>query len=311
VTGVVDELLFTPGEAVAGDQPLVRLEDSEQRVAVERARIALGHARATLERSQALAQSKTISDVTLADADMAARLAEVELRSAEIALERRTVSAPFAGVTGLTDISVGDLVTTSTEITTLDDLSTVRVGFEVPERWAGRITQGQAITATAQGLPGSEFPGRIIGIDNRVDETTRTLKLDAELRNEGKALKAGMAIRVALLFETDRELSVPSLAVQWDRYGSYVWKVADGAARRAEIAILRRQSGWVVVQGDVEAGDQVVVEGVQRLREMAKVIIVDQTPAIVDGDAPAGNQSGPADAAPAVSGAGVTAGTRS
>jgi RND family efflux transporter MFP subunit len=288
---------------------LLRLEDDEERVADDKARVELRHAEATLERSRALADSKTISDAALLEAQTAAELAAIEVRSAEIALQRRTVRAPFAGITGLTDISVGDLVTPTTAITRLDDLSTVRVGFEVPERWAGRIEPGHPITATAPGLVGSEFSGSITGIDNRIDETTRTLRLEAELANEGRVLKAGMAITVTLGFETNRELAVPSLAVQWDRAGSFVWKVVEGAARRADVAIVRRESGIVVVRGEVEAGEEVVVEGVQRLREGAKVVEVDDTPAMVGEDAGTGEVS--RDAVPEVSGAGAAVRTRS
>jgi RND family efflux transporter MFP subunit len=299
----VDEVLFTAGEAVEAGAPLLRLEASEQQVAVDRARVTLEQARETLTRSQALAESKTISDVALSDAETAVQLAEIELRSAGIALERRTISAPFAGSIGLTDLSVGDLVDTESAITTLDDLSTVQVRFEVPERWAGRVTQGQPITATAQGLPGAEFAGEVTGIDNRVDETTRTLQLEAELVNEGSALKSGMAIRVGMRFDSSEQLVVPSLSVQWDRDGSFVWKVAERAAWRADVTILRRQSGVVTVAGDLAAGDTVVVEGIQRLREGAMVTEVNQTPALSnDNDLPQ---------APEVSGAGSSLGLRS
>jgi RND family efflux transporter MFP subunit len=303
VTGMVTELLFTPGQEVQAGAVLIRLEEDEQKVAVERAHVALDQARETLQRSQTLAKSKTISDVALSEAESAVQLAEIEVKSAEIALQRRSVAAPFSGVTGLTDISVGDLVTPSTEIVTLDDVSTIRIGFEVPERWAARIALDQPISATAQGLPGSEFSGRIVAIDNRIDETTRTLRLEAELANEGNALKAGMAANVQLRFETDRQLAVPTLAVQWDRRGSFVWKIAEGAARRAEIAIIRRQSGMVIVQGEIEAGDLVVVEGIQRLREGAKVADVGESPTIVDDGGAAAGQA-PAAGVPAVSGAG-------
>ena len=91
-----------------------------------------------------------------------------------------------------------------------------------------------------------------------------------------------MAIMVSLEFAADQELAVPSLAVQWDRRGSFVWKVVDGAVRRADVAIVRRQSGVVVLKGDVAAGDHVVVEGLLRLREGAKVTEVNQTPTIVE-----------------------------
>jgi RND family efflux transporter MFP subunit len=300
VTGVVTEIPFTPGAPVEAGAVLVHLDDDEQQVALDRARVALTQAEDKLARARSLAESKTIAEVALTEADAAVQMAEIEVRAAEIALSRRSVTAPFAGVTGLSDVSVGDLVQTSTEITMLDDLATIRVGFEVPERWAGRIAQDQPITATAQGLPGSEFSGRIAAIDNRIDETTRTLRVEAELHNEGQDLKAGMAITVKLAFESDKQLTVPTLSVQWDREGSYVWKVVEGAARRADIAIVRRESGTVVVEGEIEAGDRVVVEGIQRLREGAEVVDVGVEPTLTDDS----GESPEPDVEPAVSGAG-------
>jgi len=300
VTGVVTDIAFTPGEPVEAGAVLVRLEADEQQVALERARVALTQAKDKLERARALAKSATIAEVALTDAEAAVQLAEIEVRAADIALERRKVTAPFTGVTGLSDVSVGDLVQTSTPITMLDDLATIRVAFEVPERWAGRIVQDQPITATAQGLPGSELSGRIAAIDNRIDETTRTLRVEAELDNQGQDLKAGMAIAVMLAFASDEQLTVPTLSVQWDREGSYVWKVVDGAARRADVAIVRRESGTVIVEGEIEAGDRVVVEGIQRLREGAEVVDVGVEPTIREEP----GASPERDVEPAVSGAG-------
>jgi len=281
VTGVVTEILFTPGRNVEAGAVLVRLEDDEQRVALDRARVTLEQAQRTLERSQTLAKSRNLAVAALQEAELAAQVAEIEVQTAEIALSRRTITAPFAGATGLTDLSVGDLVTNTTAITTLDDLSTLKVAFEVPERWAGRVSLDQPVQARAQAVPGSSFAGRVTAIDNRVDETTRTLRLEAELGNPDGALKTGMAVNAELSFPADRQLAVPTLAVQWDRRGSFVWKLADGAARRAQATILRRESGLVFVQGDLQPGDKVVVEGIQRLREGAEVTEVDVSPTIV------------------------------
>lgn len=311
VTGMVAEILFKPGQAVEAGAALLRLDDEEEQATADRARIEYAQARAAFERSESLAKSKTISSVALSDAEMTAQLAENQVRLAEIAAGRRVVKAPFAGVIGLSDISVGDLVSNSTAITTLDDLSTVRVGFEVPERWSARIVDGQAIGASVPALPGSKFSGKITGIDSRVDETTRTLRLEAELQNPGQILKAGMAITVDLEFDLEDQLAVPSLAVQWDRRGSYVWKLVEGAVRRTEVAIVRRESGIVVVAGGVKAGDKVVVEGLLRLREGAKVNEVDETPTIVDQSPPAAEGIPAARTIPPVDGAGAEPSTRS
>jgi RND family efflux transporter MFP subunit len=282
VPGKVAEVNVVPGKAVEGGDLLVRLDDEEQKIAVEKAEIALEQAQAALQRQQTLAKSKTTSTVALSDAETAARMAEVALKTAKVDLGRRSITAPFSGVTGLTDLSVGAFVTTATPLAMVDDFATMRVEFEIPERWSGRVAQGQPITATAQALPGSEFAGKISGVDNRVDATTRTLRLQADLVNYAGLLKTGMAIMVSLEFDANQELAVPSLAVQWDRRGSFVWKVVDGAVRRTSVAIIRRQSGFVVMKGDVAAGDHVVVEGLLRLREGAKITEVDQTPTIVE-----------------------------
>jgi len=109
-----------------------------------------------------------------------------------------------------------------------------------------------------------------------------------------------MAIAVMLAFASGEQLSVPTLSVQWDREGSYVWKVVDGAARRADVTIVRRESGTVIVEGEIEAGDRVVEEGIQRLREGAEVVDVGVEPTILEKTGAAPER----DVEPAVSGAG-------
>jgi RND family efflux transporter MFP subunit len=271
VTGIVEEIAFTPGEAVSQGQVLVRLEDDEQEIAVERAKVSLAEAGKALERARRLSESKTITAVTLDEAETAAKMAEIELRSAEIALARRQIRAPFAGMTGLTDISVGDLVGSSTEIADLADLSALVVGFEVPESWAGRIRAGDSIAATAPGLPGAVFEGKVRAVDNRLDPTSRTLGAEALLSNPRQELKPGMSVIVEITSPGEERLSVPSLALQWDRGGAFVWKIEGDAVQRIGVNVLRRGSGFVLVAGELESGDEVVVEGIQRLREGAQV----------------------------------------
>jgi RND family efflux transporter MFP subunit len=276
VTGIVEEIAFTPGEAVEEGQVLVRLEDAEQTVAVERAKVSLEEAQRALERARRLSQSNNISAVALDESETAARMAEIELRSAEIALSRRQIRAPFAGIAGLTDLSIGDLVSNSTEIVRLADLSSVIVGFEVSESWAGRVAAGSAITATAPSLPGSRFQGQIRAVDNRLDATSRTLSVEAVLRNPRRELRPGMSLTVQLTSPGEERLSVPSLAVQWDRGGAFVWKIEDDAVTRVPVEVVRRGSGFVLIQAELEAGDSVVVEGIQRLREGANVARVEE-----------------------------------
>lgn len=284
-TGVVTAVEFTPGTAVTQGQALVRLDVADQDVAVERARIALDAATLALQRAEQLAQSNNISSVALDEARTAVRTAEIDLQSAERELDRRTLRAPFAGAVGLTDVTAGDLVNSSKAITTLDDMTTVTVAFEVPERASGRVLVGQPITATTEALVGETFAGEVSAVDSRVDPVARTLKVEAKLPNDANTLRPGMALSVVIAFPGVEHPSVPSLAVLWDRNGPYVWKVEGDTVARAGVQVVGRRSGIVVVAGnELAPGDEVVVEGLQRMRAGVTIARVGDSPA---GGAPA------------------------
>jgi RND family efflux transporter MFP subunit len=271
VTGTVAEIKFAAGEKVAAGDELVRLDDADQRVEVERVTIARDDAKAALDRAERLLASKNITAVAVSDARSVLQKAEIDLKVAELALAKRMISAPFAGVVGITDLSVGDLVTTTKAIANLDDTSTVTVTFEVPERVAGKVLLGQDVEATSIAVPDQVFAGKVSAIDNRIDPTARTLKLEAVLPNDANVLKPGMSVITVLTFPAEARPTVPSMAIQWDRKGSFVWTLDGDTVRRTPIRILQRRNGAVTVSGELQKGQEVVVEGVQRLREGVKV----------------------------------------
>ena len=273
-TGIVADVAFAPGTRVTAGDVLVRLGDADQQIAVERARIALDIATASSERADQLARSNNITAVALTDARNAVLRAEIDKRSAEIDLAKRTVTAPFDGTIGLTDLSVGDLLTPSKPIATLDDMSTVTVAFDLPERASGRVAVGQQVSATTVALPDRVFTGTVSAVDSRVDPTSRTLKVEARLPNDANVLRPGMAVSVALSFAGEQRPVVPSAAVQWDRGGAYVWRLDGDVVHRADVRIVGRRSGTVVVAGGLTADDTVVVEGLQRLREGTTVTLI-------------------------------------
>jgi len=270
-SGIVTDVAFTPGSKVTKGETLIRLDDSDQQVALEKAKIALDTAQSALDRAGQLAKSNNITTVALTDARSAQQNAAIGLKAAENDLAKRTVTAPFTGVIGLTDIAVGDLINSSKAIATLDDMSKVTVAFDVPERASGLVAIGQPVAASTEALAGRTFKGTISAIDNRVDPVARTLRVEATLPNDASDLKPGMALTVAMSFPGKPHPAVPSLAVQWDRTGAYVWKIAAGSAHRVAVQILGRRSGTVIVTGDLAENDPVVIEGLQRLREGSKV----------------------------------------
>ncbi len=269
--GTVTEIAAKPGAGVKRGDVLFLLDDADQKIAVERAELSLTAAQAAADRADRLAQTQNITDVALAEAKNALASAQIDERAAQLALERRRIVAPFDGTVGLIAVSVGDLVGTTTALTTLDDMSTFQVSFTAPQSYIDRMAVGHPVTATAEGAPGQKIAGEVTAIDSRVDQATRSFTARATLSAGIAGLKPGMAVQVNLSFEGKPSPAVPSLAVQWDRAGPYVWKLEGDKVKRTDISIIGRRAGVVIVAADLTTDDEVIVEGLQRLRDGATV----------------------------------------
>jgi len=264
--GRVTEILFEAGERVEEGDPLLRLDAEREELALELARVHLEDARQQLERYERAAPSGAVSSSEVDTARTALSAARIEIAQAELALRNRTLAAPFDGVVGIPDVDVGDRVSETTPITTLDDRSVLLVDFEVPEAFAEGVQLGGQIEVSTWALPGETFTGSVDSTASRIDPDTRTLRVRARVPNPDERLRTGMSFVIRLPLQGERFPSVPSIAVQWDRRGAYVWRVADGLAERVEVRVLKREDRWVLVDAPLAADDRIVVEGVQRLR---------------------------------------------
>ena len=266
VSGRVSQVNAAAGQRVEEGDVIVQLDDHVQRLAVDRAHLTVEDAEAQVERFEALAARNTVSDVQLSEAVLALSNARLDLREAEDALARRAVVAPFSGEVGLIDVGIGDFVTTTTPVTTLDERRMLLIEFRVPERFANQIERGQPMALSTPALPGLGLEGAVSGMDSRIDMVSRTLTVQGTIANEGDLIRPGMSFEVTLSFAGNSYPSVPALAVQWDRDGAYVFKANGNSAERTAISIIARKDGQVLVEGDITAGDDVVSEGTNSVR---------------------------------------------
>lgn len=277
-SGEVVDVTFTAGDRVTAGTALVRLDDENERLAVDLARVRLKEARQNLARYEQAAPSGAVSASEVDSARSEVEAARIELSRAELALSRRTVRAPFDGVLGIAGIETGQRVLTTTPIATLDDRSSLFVDFEVPEAFAASVSAGQTLTATAWSLPGETFSGSVEHLASRVDPDTRTLRVRARLPNASDRLRSGMSFVIQVPIGGENLPSVPSVSVQWNREGAYVWRIdAKDRAEQVPIEVRKRSEAWVLVGSGVREGDRIVIEGVQRLRPNRAVEIVERT----------------------------------
>lgn len=272
-SGRVTGVYVDSGARVAAGDVIAELDSDSERIALDRARLALEDARARLERQKRLRASNTVTSVQVNEAALEVRKAELALREAELTLDRRSIRAPIAGVVGILPVTVGQYVTSDTDIATIDDRSRILIDFWVPERFAGMIEPGQELSAASIARPGEVFTGTVSALDNRIDPESRTLHVEARIINPDDRLRAGMAFRVGMRFPGDTYPAVDPLAIQWNTDGAYVWAVEDGRARRTPVRIVQRNSDRVLVDGAFQEADLVVVQGVQNVRDGELVLI--------------------------------------
>jgi membrane fusion protein (multidrug efflux system) len=268
-TQLVEKVNFRDGQSVPRGAVLVELRDTEQSAGLEQAKARMVEAERAFERYRSLGDKGFASKAAIDQYEAAFLSAKADVSAAEARQADRMIRAPFAGVIGLSDVAPGALVNPGAPIVTLDDVSAIRVDFPVPERYLGQIREGQSITASVDAYPGLSVAGRIASIDTRVDERTRSVMARAEFANPDRRLKPGMMVRVAISRGQRRALSVPeaALAVQGDSAFVYVIqnRGAQTMAEQRPVLTGLRQQGFVELRDGVQAGDQVVADGLNKL----------------------------------------------
>ncbi len=264
--GRITKLPARAGTRVTAGTVLVEIDNTQAALELEIARKKLADAQRLQDRTNYLASRRVNSAARTEDADSAVAQAQLEVRKAQKTLNDLSVVAPFDGVVGIAQAEVGDRVTASTPILTLDDRSVIEIEFDVPERFLSRLKVGGAVEVTTPSYPQRTFDGEIAEIDSRLNAENRTVRVRAAVPNTDDALRAGMSFSVNATFRGDTYAAVPELALQWRGGDSYIWLVKDRVAKRTDVRAIRRVDQMVLVSGPVEAGDLVVIEGVQRLR---------------------------------------------
>ena len=293
-SGRLTEILVESGQTIEQGGVIARLDSEAEEIAVDRARIALDDAQARMDRISALRTSNTATAVQVTEAELALSNARLALRDSELALDRRSIRSPITGIVGIVPVEAGNYVTTQTAIVTIEDRSEIIVDFWVPERYASGIAVGAPLSATPIARPNEVLEGAVSAVDNRLDEESRTLLVQAKLDNARDTLRPGMSFQVSMRFPGDSYPSVDPLAIQWGTDGAFVWAVRDGRAVRVSVRIVQRNTESVLVAAELTEADSVVTEGVHVVRDGAELLVASNRtqPAAIGATAPAANGSG-------------------
>ncbi|MSO89751.1 MAG: efflux RND transporter periplasmic adaptor subunit [Rhodospirillaceae bacterium] len=267
-TGTIFAVLVAEGQKVKAGAPLIEFESQERRANLDQMRAQRDDVGQKLERARQLRTAGNASQATVDALDAQFRSADAQVKASEARLGDIRLTAPFDGRVGMRQVSPGALVQPGTAITTLDDVSKIKIEFSVPEIVLAALKPGLAVVARTAAHGARTFTGTVTTVDTRVDAVTRSVRTNAVFDNTDEALKPGMFMTVELsLGRRANAVLIPEEALLPEGIKQYVFAVRDGRAIKTEVHLGRRLPGEIEIASGLVAGDVVVTRGIQKIRD--------------------------------------------
>jgi membrane fusion protein, multidrug efflux system len=271
VTDTVRKVNFSDGDYVDAGTVLAELTNQEETASLAEAHANLEDAQNELRRQEDI-NAKGLGSKSALDSARSKVAAQQARYDAVVArLKDRLILAPFGGVLGFRQVSPGTMVSPNTAVTTIDDISTIKLDFTVPEAYLGSMTPGARVVAQSVSYPGRNFEGVVKTVASRIDPITRAATVRAFVPNKDRALRPGMLLTVQVLTKQHLALVVPESAVFQVQNRAYVYKVEDFVAHQQQVEVASRHFGTAEIKSGLAEGDLIVIEGIIKLREGIKV----------------------------------------
>ncbi|MCE7992831.1 MAG: efflux RND transporter periplasmic adaptor subunit [Roseivirga sp.] len=273
VSGVITQLGFVEGEDIVEGQPLVSLKDDELRAQLEKLRYSKKLNEELEFRQRKLLEKEAISqeeyDISLTQLNTS----EADIKLLQVQLDKMTIKAPFDGVVGFREVSVGAYITSSDVITNFYSLDPVIIEFSIPGKYAGEVKVRDMVNFKVDAFT-EQFQGRVYAIEPRIDPNTRTLKIRAFSRNKERKLLPGQFARIELIMETIEDaMLVPTEAVVPELNGHKVYVARGGKAESRKVQIGIRTNENVQIIDGISLQDTVITSGILQMRPGASVSI--------------------------------------
>jgi membrane fusion protein (multidrug efflux system) len=282
--GTIDKIHFESGQIVHEGDILVELDTRQERAQLANAEAQRDLAKVQFGRSQELVKAGVISKSDFDSAASQQKVTEAQVNEIKATIARKTIHAPFTGVLGIRQISLGQYLAAGQAIVSLESINPIYVNFGVPQQDAAKIKLGSGVQVTNQDLPSMSFKGKVTALDSVVNEQTRNIQVQATLANPGGKLRGGMFMQVELPLGQTREVfPLPASAINYAPYGDSVYVVSDmkdektgktyRGVRQQIVKIDGNKGDQVAITSGLKPGDEVVSAGTFRLRNAAPVVV--------------------------------------
>ncbi|HDL4611678.1 TPA: efflux RND transporter periplasmic adaptor subunit [Mannheimia haemolytica] len=299
-SGVVSRVLVTSGQRVKKGDLLVEFDSSVEIANLRASEAQLPNAKANLERYRNLIASNSASKAEFDNAQSTYNQLLANIEALRATIKRRQIYAPFSGLAGIVNVNVGQYITMGTEIVRVEDQSSMKVRFTLPQTNLEQISIGQKVTAVIDALPAQTFPAKIVAIDPAVDRLTGLINVEAVIEEGQEKLLSGMFARLNVALPTETgQIVVPQISIAYTMYGETVYVLQPLSdedkemvnkmavqnpsldvnkmyrAKQMEVKTADCKGNYSQLSKGVKAGDLIVTGGLQRLSNNALVKVSD------------------------------------
>lgn len=277
VTGKIAKIYFEEGQNVKRGDPLFKIEDGIYKANVKKAEGDLAFRKEEYTRAIKLLE-KNFGTIAMRDKTLSEmQVAEAAVDEAKINLENTVIKAPFDGVMGLTDYSVGSYVTNSTELASIVDLNPIYVDFHIPESYLPYVHVGDIVDVTIEDFDILPVEATIKAIAPEIEVTTRTVTVRAEMPNKELAYRPNEFARVLVLAgKIEDAVLIPEASIEREGEEEYVYLVVDNVAVKKTVSSGMRDGNEVEITNGVKDGDLVISAGQFNVHDGDEVTVVNQ-----------------------------------
>jgi len=275
VQGIIRSINFDEGNEVKKGDVLVKFKEDEQTARLGAELANLEEQQKQFQRIEGLAQSNATSRSRFDQQQASVKKALANVEAAQARLDDYTIKAAFSGRIGTRRVSTGALVTPGTVITTLDDLSIMKLDFSIPETFLSSLKKGLEIEAISSAYQNKIFPGVVETVDTRIEPSTRSIAVRAIINNKDGELRPGMLMVVNLIKNKRKGITVPEESIVPLKDKQYIFIVnEDNIAKRLEVQTGQRKLGRVEILTDLNTENLIITEGNSNLFNGNKVRII-------------------------------------
>ena len=273
VTDRVSAIRFEDGQRVAAGDVLVEMANAEETAALKEAQATVSEASRQVNRLRPLVDQGAASRSALDTQNRNLATARAQLDAVKSRLSDRIIAAPFEGVVGLRNISVGALLQPGSVITTLDDDKVMKLDFSVPAIFLSVLREGLPIEARTRAYPERVFKGEVASIASQIDPVTRAITVRALIPNDEKILKPGLLMTVTLSKNERTALAIPELSLVVESDKHFVYLVNGETVEKRQVTIGAREPGFAEITSGLSPGDVIVTDGVAKLTDGAAISV--------------------------------------